>query len=76
MPIDTKRLEELAGRSSEPVEEGRIPPDTARVLDELSSTIRAFEDTISRKQVKPALKLTNDMFDLVKKLQATFAPKS
>jgi hypothetical protein len=74
MPIDTKRLEELAGYTE--IEEGRIPPDTMRVLDELNSTIRAFEDTISRKQVKPALKLTNDMFDLVKKLQATFAPKS
>jgi hypothetical protein len=74
MPINTKRLEELAGYTE--IEEGRIPPDTMKVLDELNSTIRAFEDTISRKQVKPALKLTNDMFDLVKKLQATFAPKS
>ena len=74
MGIDTKRLEELAGYTE--IDEGRIPPDTMKVLDELNSTIRAFEDTISRKQVKPALKLTNDMFDLVKKLQATFAPKS
>lgn len=74
MPINTKRLEELAGYTE--IEEGRIPPDTMRVLDEINSTIRAFEDTIGRKQVKPALKLTNDLFDLVKKLQATFAPKS
>ena len=75
MSIDTKRLEELAGGKLEPVEEGRIPPDTTKVLDELNSTIRAFEDAISRKQTKPALKLTNDMFDLVKELQKTFAPK-